>query len=62
MPVIFNTSKTWAEVQELQKTLDYYFPCVVENGGGIHISAQSNWKPKALSDGENQSKNGTPNF
>ena len=56
VPVIFNTSKTWAEVQELQKTLDYYFPCVVENGGGIHISAQSNWKPKALSDGENQSK------
>lgn len=43
--VIFNTSKTWAEVQEIQKQLNYFAPCVVENGGGIHVPALGPWQP-----------------
>ncbi len=44
-PVIFNTSKTWAEVQVLQSSLSYYNPCVVENGGGIFCPKNGHWVP-----------------
>lgn len=37
IPVIFVTSKTFAEVQDLQKDTGIYTPCIVENGAGIHV-------------------------
>lgn len=35
--VIFNTSKTLAEVKALQQKLNYFAPCIVENGAGLYI-------------------------
>lgn len=35
IPLVLTTSKTWAEVQELQQELDIQDPCIVENGSAI---------------------------
>ncbi len=37
IPVIFNTSKTLAELLELTQQLDNHHPFIVENGSAIYI-------------------------
>ena len=42
-PVIFNTSKTAAEVIALQDQLNYKAPFIVENGAAVYVPANSFW-------------------
>ncbi|SCA57949.1 putative Glucosyl-3-phosphoglycerate/mannosyl-3-phosphoglycerate phosphatase [Candidatus Terasakiella magnetica] len=37
VPVIFTTSKTWAEVRDLQDEVSISEPCIVENGAAIYL-------------------------
>lgn len=37
IPLIIATSKTFAEVESLQKELGVLAPCIIENGAGIYI-------------------------
>ncbi len=36
-PIVFTTSKTWAEVERWQRTIGIHHPSIVENGGAIHL-------------------------
>lgn len=48
IPIIISTSKTFAEVEELQKKLGIGEPFIVENGAGIYIPKNSIFAPKSL--------------
>ncbi len=39
--LVFCTSKTHAEVQPIQQELGFHHPFIVENGGAIHVPAES---------------------
>lgn len=39
IPLVFNTSKTWAETRILQQRMGVRQPCIVENGAGVMIPA-----------------------
>ncbi|VUD40931.1 Glucosyl-3-phosphoglycerate/mannosyl-3-phosphoglycerate phosphatase [Thalassocella blandensis] len=40
IPIIFNTSKTFAEVMDLQKTTSLYGPAITENGSALYLPKQ----------------------
>ena len=48
IPLIFSTSKTRAEIEYWQKTINIYHPFISENGGGIYIPNNYflDWKVK----------------
>lgn len=41
IPLVFCTSKTWAETAWYQQQINVHDPCVVENGGGVHDGTET---------------------
>ncbi|MEK7867193.1 MAG: HAD-IIB family hydrolase [Planctomycetota bacterium] len=41
IPLVFCTSKTWAETAWYQQQIGVHDPCVVENGGGLHDGTET---------------------